>query len=322
MFASRRVAVCTIAARNYIALAGTMLASVARFEPALDRFVFIVDDVDEVETFAEGRVLRPADVFERDTFAELARGYDVLELSTAVKPSVLRHLLDRGYERVLFFDPDIVVYAALDPLLEPLETNNIALTPHWVDALPIERRLRLELLVMRTGVFNLGFIGVANTPVARAMLDWWAERLARYCRIDAVSGLFVDQRWIDLVPGLFAGTAIVRHRGCNVAYWNLSERRLDAGDEPRLESGEPLVFFHFSGFDPRHPDRLCKISTWIRVSETPRSERLLAAYAQALAARGHNERRSLPYGLRRSLRARARRFARHVLPLAQALSRS
>jgi hypothetical protein len=314
MSAVARTAVCTIVARNYVALARSVLASVAQFEPAFDRFVFFIDDLAQQDAIAEGTVLRPADVFDAARYAELARGYDVVELSTAVKPNVLRHLLDRGYARVLYLDPDIQVFAPLDPLVEPLAANDIVLTPHTADAAPLNGRLRLELAHLRTGVFNLGFIGVANTPDARAMLDWWEERLLAFCRVDVSSGLFVDQRWIDLVPGLFARTAIVRHRGCNVAYWNVHDRRLAASDELRLETGEPVIFFHFSSFDPRRPDRLCNNRPRVRANEEPRLHRLLADYAARLVERGDLAARRIPYGFGRPrLKPMLRRLGRRLL---------
>ena len=44
----------------------------------------------------------------------MAAGYSVLELSTAVKPWLLRHLLhERGAERITYLDPDIQVFASL-----------------------------------------------------------------------------------------------------------------------------------------------------------------------------------------------------------------
>ena len=291
-----RTAVCTIAARNYIALARSLLASVAEFEPSIDRFVFFLDDVAGAETFAEGGVLRPADVFDRTTYAALARAYNVVEFATAVKPTVLRHLLGRGYERVLYLDPDIQVFAPLDVVLDPLETSDIVLTPHSTGPLPLDGALAYELVLLRTGVFNLGFVGIANTCAARAMLDWWEERLARAFRATTYrSGLFVDQRWIDLVPGLFERTAIVRHPGCNIASWNLHARRLAPGPELRLESGEPVIFFHFSGFDARRPDRISKNPTRVCLSDEPRLQQLLHDDARRLIDLGHLQQRRFKY---------------------------
>ncbi len=44
----------------------------------------------------------------------MAAGYSVLELSTAVKPWLLRHLLhDRGVPDITYLDPDIQVFGSL-----------------------------------------------------------------------------------------------------------------------------------------------------------------------------------------------------------------
>jgi hypothetical protein len=305
-----RVAVCTVATRSYFAKARSLLASVAEFEPGYDRFAFAVDDVGGIETLAEGTILRPVDVYASEVYDALVRGYDITELATAIKPAVLRHLLDRGYDRVIYLDSDIQVFAPLSPVIDPLEFNDIVLTPHIADAAPIGGRLRAELAIARTGVFNLGFIAIANTANARAMLDWWDARLAEFCRNDVQSGLFVDQRWIDLVPGIFERTHIVRHRGCNVAYWNLPARTLAGDDELRLLTGEPLVFFHFSGFDPRRPDRLCGQRTSIRLSEHPRLQALLESYAARLIAYGDLERAQIPYAFSLPFKARLRTLGR------------
>ncbi len=307
-----RIAVCTIAARNYVALASSLFASVAEFEPGCDRFAFLIDDVGDVESLPEATVVRPAKVFEPEVYAALVRGYDVTELATAVKPSLLRYLLDEGYDRVLYLDPDIQVFAPLNPVLDPLASHDIVLTPHAVDAGPIAGRLAFELVLLRTGVFNLGCIGVANAAGARVMLDWWDARLAAFCRSDVQSGLFFDQRWIDLVPGIFERTAIVLHRGCNVAYWNLDARELGSDEELRLLTGESVVFFHFSGFDARRPQRLSVHPTNIRPSEHPRLQQLLEAYAARVIERGHLERIRIPYAFPLPLKARLRALGRWV----------
>jgi hypothetical protein len=145
------------------------------------------------------------------------------------------------------------------------------------------------------------------------MLDWWSERLERFCFADVHSGLFVDQKWMDLVPSLFARTAIVRHRGCNVAYWNVHSRPLAFGERPRLVSGEPLIFFHFSGFDVRQPRRLSRYQNRVRFAVEPALEQLCANYARRAVAYGHLERLARPYRLGRfSIRSTIRRVVRHV----------
>jgi glycosyltransferase involved in cell wall biosynthesis len=289
----------TVVARNYLAYARTLTNSLAEHAPDIDRYVFVVDPAKEVPEIDGARVLLPGDVFGFEFYAGLAYSSDVTELSTAVKPFVLRHLLRAGYDRAYYFDPDIELFESLDPVTRPLDEADVVLTPHTTEPIPLDGKLPDEITLLRAGAYNLGFIGVARTRSAEAMLDWWGARLERYCVNDVAAGLFTDQKWVDLVPGLVDRAAIVRHRGCNVAYWNLHARRLDPADPHRLVSGEPVIFFHYSGFDVRSPKRLSKHQTRIVVADDPSLAKLLRAYAERVVANGHAGASETPYGYAR-----------------------
>ena len=127
------------------------------------------------------------------------------------------------------------------------------------------------------------------------LLDWWAERLRRDCRVDPVWGYFVDQRWFDLVAGFFSDLAIVSDPEYNVAYWNLHNRQLEHAAGRYLVNGRPLAFFHFSGFDPARAAGAQPPPGPGRRRGDPVLERMLAEYAADLDAAGHAESRMWPY---------------------------
>jgi len=104
-----------------------------------------------------------------------------------------------------------------------------------------------ELSSLRFGVYNLGFIAVRNNDLGRRFAEWWATQLQRACYDDTATGLFTDQKYIDLVPGLFDSVTIMRDPGCNVASWNLSTRRLTIGTEGGIRVNDArLRFMHFT----------------------------------------------------------------------------
>jgi len=178
--------------------------------------------------------------------------HSIVELSTAIKPFALRHLLRQpGCGSVLYFDPDMALFSRVDDILTTLEQANVVLTPHQVTPeQTLEAILDNEVASLKHGIFNLGFIGVRNTHEGRRFADWWADRVYRLCRADAESGLFTDQKWINFAPVYFDGVAILKSSRHNVATWNLTTRRVSGSFESGFGvDGAPLSFYHFTGFD-------------------------------------------------------------------------
>lgn len=174
--------------------------------------------------------------------------HDVIEACTAVKGAAMLRLMEAGFDTVVYLDPDIAVFAPLTPVLDALEHASIVLTPHQVSPnanLAVARDN--ELMALRFGVYNLGFIAVRNDPVGQGFAKWWSVQLLRACYDDAAAGLFTDQKYVDLVPALFDRVAIVRDAGCNVASWNLSARPVVIGRDGRITAGGALLrFYHFT----------------------------------------------------------------------------
>jgi glycosyltransferase involved in cell wall biosynthesis len=277
---------CTIIARNYLAQARVLARSFSEHHPGAT-FTTLVVDADEAFP-EEFEVLTPAEIGldERD-FKRMAMLYDVMELATAVKPWLLRTLLARGEGPVAYFDPDIEIFEPLDDIWELAREHSIVLTPHTLVPLAHDRLEPGEVTLLRAGMFNLGFIAVGDRAVP--FLDWWAERLARAGHVDPEQGQFVDQRWVDFVPSLFEHT-VLRDPTCNVAHWNLETRRFEHVDGRYLVDGQPLRFFHYSGYDPDKPHLLSKFlgpEPRLLLSEHPALREICDQYSAKLQAAGH-----------------------------------
>jgi hypothetical protein len=207
---------CTIVARNYLGFARILAGSFLEHHPG-GKFVTLVVDADAADSMAgdmPGELMAGRDLG-ISGFEGMAFRYQVLELSTAVKPFLLERLL-RKSDRVLYLDPDIVVFRPLDALYKRLARVPVLLTPHVVEPID-DQEIPGEQTILTSGIFNLGFIGVARGEVTARFLGWWGSRLRRDCRLDAAHGVFVDQRWVDLAHALFPGFECVREPEYNVA---------------------------------------------------------------------------------------------------------
>lgn len=242
-------AACTIVSKNYFAYARTLYYSFREHNPEAQFFVLLVDENnDDIDCAQEPFEIIEASSLGIPDFKQVAFRFDIMELNTNVKPTFLKHLLtDKGISRLLYLDPDILVYRQLEEAYNLLGTHSIVLTPHCTS--PIYDDLRpAEQNFLQTGVFNLGFVGVNNTPESLRFLDWWGLRCLTLGFDEPRTGLFVDQKWANFVPCFFEGVSILKHPGYNMAYWNLHERTLESGGDRWVVNGEwPLVFYHFSG---------------------------------------------------------------------------
>ncbi len=295
-------AIFTIVSNNYLHFARTLLQSVARHHPQARRYCVIVDvDLEPAAALHDEFQLLSIGELDLPDGDDFLFQYTVLELNTAVKPWALQHLLKAGHDRVIYIDPDIQLYRPMDEVTGLLasESAQIVLTPHLLA--PIEDDAHPgELDIRRAGTYNLGFCAVRNTPDTLRFLVWWQGKLRRDCVVAHDRGVFVDQSWVDLVPGLFDRVAILRHPGYNVAYWNLAQRQFSGqpGDFPGYRvNGQPLVFFHFSGLNPLSPGKLSKHQSRYTLESTPvQVQSLVADYCERVIGNGIDAYGKLPYG--------------------------
>lgn len=289
--------VCTIIAKNYVAYARVLAKSLTEHHPDSRLWTLIIDDFDqfidpEQEPFV---ALTPHDIG-CEPFTQMALRYSVLELSTAVKPWLMRHLIEETGGPVTYLDPDIKIFGSLARLDELAAAHGVVLIPHNDEPIPPDGRVPSQVDIMIAGIYNLGYVSLAPRPEVDGLLDWWSDRLRRDCRVDPAWGYFVDQRWFDLAPGFLTDLAIVRDPEYNLAYWNLHGRRLERTPDGFLVNGRPLAFFHFSGFDADHPLVLSRFQDRIDATANPALEQLLAEYAAQVNHEGHATSRQWPYG--------------------------
>jgi hypothetical protein len=258
----------TSAAPNYLGKVRTLAASLRKHHPELELHLVLVDRADgdaPLDAPLNAPLDAPLDATAEGlasvlTLADLGLAADpgwlfshsVVELATAVKAPAMAELLARdGTEAVLYLDPDVVLFSRLDDLLAELDASSILLTPHLLRPEDeLDAILDNEICALRHGAFNLGFVGVRNTPEGRSFVSWWCARLDRFCRAEPESGLFTDQKWMDLAPCFWSDLRLLRDTRFNVAPWNVGQRRVEGNfDRGFTVDGKPLGFYHFTGFD-------------------------------------------------------------------------
>lgn len=189
-------------------------------------------------------------------YSQLRKSHSVVELCTAVKGDAALFFLNRDYDCVFYFDPDIQVFSSLDTLRMELREYDILLTPHCLRPIPTTKEnsdaiVETEVNALKYGLYNLGFIGFSKSSNGIECAQWWRDRLNFACIDNTGEGYFTDQKWCDHIPIFFDGVLVSKDFGRNVANWNLFERELSlAEDGTILCNNVPLRFYHFTKFGP------------------------------------------------------------------------
>jgi len=296
---SREFAACTIVAKNYLPMARVLAKSWKQFHPDCPFFVLFLDS-------PQGFFAPEAEIFESVYTSDLdipnlsgfLFKYTVLEASTAVKPYLLSYLFRRhDIQKLLYIDPDILILHSLSNLSKYLDSSDILLTPHLLEPIPNDGRRQTEHDILKSGTFNLGFIGLRNGIESDRLLRWWSDKLYHHCIVSIEQNLFVDQRWMDFAPSLFSGVRVLREPGYNIAYWNLHERIVSLDDGVMVNGSQPVYVLHCSGFDADKPWIVSKHQDRFGMADIGELQKLYLQYRDLLMDNGWDDAKRWTYGL-------------------------
>jgi hypothetical protein len=299
--------VLTICSANYLAHAKVLGDSVTRHNPG---YRFVIGLADRLSSTLASSFWQPHELVSVEDIGiegigEMVQKYDVVEFNTAVKPFFIDFLYRRpDVDQVIYLDPDILVFSSFTPLSERLRSCNLIVTPHSCTFDNSRENIYYETGMLSTGVYNLGFLGTSRNEATFSFLKWWQHRLREYCYYTPGTGIFVDQLWVTLASLYFPGVFVEKHPGYNMSYWNSFERIISQrNDQYFVNNDHPLVFYHFSSFDPEKPGEITKRAKSMTkpLTERPDLAPLYSSYSRLLVEAGYAKAKTLSYSLRQNI---------------------
>lgn len=238
---------CTIITADYIPFARVLFHSLEKQQPGCLLHIFIAGE--HSASLPENIIpVTAAEIARNPLFRSVEKKYahtsaDLFRWS--MKPILIGYLLDKGYDKVIYVDPDIYFVGDFGFILELLGSHAVVLTPHWAD-LDITLNEDSVLSILRNGIFNAGFIGVSQK--GQEHMKWWAGMCHFKMEKREDLGVYVDQRYLDLLQVQFENVHVLENQGCNLAAWNIQSCKRALKDGRLLINGkfEP-VFIHFTG---------------------------------------------------------------------------
>ena len=175
----------------------------------------------------------------------------------------------------------------------------------------------------RADTFNAGLINAGsfamNLSWCEAFLQFWREANLAPGAFFEGAGFQTDQQYLNWALVNVPGVYVLRSTRYNVAYWNLHERDLRraraAGSTPYYEvDGEPLGFFHFSGYDINDRFSLSRHDGRHSVYNLPAIAEILGWYSDTVRGSDLAEFLTAPYRFDRLANGYApTKFVREIL---------
>lgn len=280
-----RRAIVTVVTRNYLHFAFALSESVNKHHPESDFYICLADEPPESSgNSSSNATIVYAKDFGVPKWNRFTFQYTPFELSCALKPYAMQHLVDRGYQEVVYLDSDMRLYHPMKEVFAALEKHAIILTPHILKPYPEDGARPGEELILSAGTFNAGFLALRSDATGTGFLQWWSRRLYRDGHRDLADGMFVDQKWLTLVPGLFENVHVLRHPGYNTGHWTLPQFPLGRDTEGHVTIGKHrVVLYHFSHLSPSNSQEFINCQNRFTFDDLPELQQLVDDYHQAIA---------------------------------------
>ncbi len=213
-------------------------------------------------------------------------------------------------DRITYLDADLFFFSDLTPIYQEIGNHSIAIVEHRFPSYLRDWE--------RYGIYNVGWLSFKRDSHAFTCLHWWRERCNEWCYDRCEEGRYADQKYLDTWPDRFQNVVILRHKGVDLAPWNLANYQIQEYKNRVWVDDQPLIFFHFHGFkqitnwlyDPNFVDYGLKPSRVVRQSIYAPYIRILLAMARQVPSvspktslrsnvRGQTVKSRLPQGVRK-----------------------
>ena len=247
---------CTIITANYLPYAKQLYTCISEnFSGSIVLHTLISDaDTNSVEQLGAQTNPNIECYSEQDLKGEMADAFRQKYAETnmdayrwSMKTVFMKQLFQKpDIEKLIYVDSDIFFVENGDFLFDMLSDYRFLITPHWRCATNPESDMENFQLNFWDGIYNAGFIGANKDSIE--ILDFWGKCCLAVCEKNRPAGFYVDQKYLDILPSRFEGIGVVRHKGCNLAGWNIIEcpRSQNEKGEIKIEGKFNPVFIHFT----------------------------------------------------------------------------
>ncbi|MCK4744838.1 glycosyl transferase [Candidatus Parcubacteria bacterium] len=234
---------CTLFDRNYLTRGLALYNSLLEHCSDFNLWILCMDDIAydllDKMNLEKAKLIKLSD-FEDEKLLAIKSGRGAGEYCWTCTSSLIFYILKKhpDMDMVAYLDADMYFYSSPKPVYEEFGDNSVMIIPHRFS--PEQKYLKKE-----KGIFNVGMVIVRNDKHGLECVEWWRERCIEWCFDYYEDGKLGDQLYLNCWPEKFKGVHILRHKGANLAPWNVGQYRVTKKDKNIFVDFDILIFYHF-----------------------------------------------------------------------------
>ncbi len=238
---------CTYFDWNYSDKGLALYESLERHIQSFTIFILCLDDMTYSALcglYLPSAVLIPLNKLEsRDlAFFKTKKTRSLIEYYFTLTPVLLLDILKNfmDIDILTYLDADLYFFGSPEAAYEEMGNNSILIIEHRFPEILQNRE--------KYGIYNVGFLSFRNDENGAECIKWWREKCIDWCFDRLEDERFADQKYLDKWPQLFPKVKILKHKGVNVAPWNVINYKFHLGPSREYYVDEkPLLIYHFHG---------------------------------------------------------------------------
>jgi len=241
-----RYSFCTYFDHNYLPRGLVLYDSLKDFCPSFTLYILCLSQV--CYDILKIKKLEHVHLISLDTLEEYdpellfaKKNRSIVEYYFTLTPCLPLYILSNynNIDSITYIDSDLCFFSDPAPIFEEIEHGSIAIIAHKFPK-------KLEDFEIY-GKYNVGWITFRNDEHAKECLLWYREKCIEWCYDRLEDNRFADQKYLDYFIDKFDSVIVIKHKGANVAPWNVDNYTINFSNGKLCVDNEPLIFFHIHG---------------------------------------------------------------------------